>query len=314
MHRIDGFKEKCVIGLACTVLLILADIPLQAVLAQSSEERVRVEVYLEQPQVEIGKQTALLFRISNNSGATLGHIELGIRNEQVELEVTSVPTTVPSATSVLVIGTVKPLTPGSFALFPVLSYTTTVSSNAVRSVLPEDLPTLQAVLPPTPWHSFLDFPREIGSVLVGVAVTLVSVGLTSYVNYWIGRRRERWETLEMLQAAVRAIIEVLDARPARPVPVDALEKASSSPHFERLLALIRRRKRRRLLGQLLARVRRSEYHQPDITRIPQTLVKLQAEAHYYGQRYAEGRGDVSPIIGDNVKKKAEELVSLLREL
>jgi hypothetical protein len=172
-------------------------------------------------------------------------------------------------------------------------------------VLPEELPALEVVSSTILPSWLVDFPRELVSVLVGVVVTLVSLGLTSTLSHRIEKKREQDETFEMLEAALRATIAILGTDAAGPVPVDTLQSACSSPHFERLLARIRRSQSRHpQLGKT----------SQTVDEIAQALIDLQAEANYYGQVYVAQKGDVAPDLRDSLKEKAKILQSLLRGL
>jgi hypothetical protein len=236
MYKKVASKQNCIVALVCVaVFLCLINLILrQTVLAQTTEEMVHFDVYLEQSQVGDGDNVKVLIWISNESNVPLKAVKLELQNELLDWEAPNVPDIISPAQNISLSGSVTPTVSGDFTLLPVLSYTTTLSTNEVM-ILPKELPVLEVTSPPSFWRSFADFPRELASLLIGVLVGLISVGLTSLVNYWIVQNRQKWEALEMLQAAVRTTIEVLGMPAAGPVPSDTLDRACSSPNYERLL-------------------------------------------------------------------------------
>lgn len=285
-----------------TILVILTLQPVYLASAQDNEKDVELDVHLEKLHVKLNEKTLLLFKISNNSHEKLEHIQLELQNEQIELEVDNSPTDIAHSEIVIVKSFVTPNASGNFTLLPTLSYTTTQTTTK-NLVFPDELPVLE-VEPSTVLPSWIiDYPRELVSVLVGVIVTLVTVGLTAKINQLIQEKRAENETMRMLTAALSATISVLDTPTGGPIPVDTLQNASSYPHFERLLTRIQRRRRW---------YRRFYKRTDSLDEIPKTLIDLQATAYHYGQIYLKQKGEVDLSIRDKLRKKAERLQSLLQ--
>jgi len=292
MHRIIFRNRSNFAMVLCIAFLLMIVTLSQFVMAQTTGEAVRIEIYLEQSRVVRGESTTFLTRISNGSDVTLQAVELELRNRQLDLAVDDIPSTILPAETVVSRGVITPTALGSFALLPVLSYTTTASTNRVL-VLSQELPILDVVSPPTLWDLFVDLPREVVSVLIGVLVGLMTVGLTNLVNHSIAQGRQRCEALEMVQAATRATIAVLSTPPYGPVPSDALNKACSSPSYERLLTLVRNRKR------------------SDVDKVSQALITMNAKAQHY-QKVYEKLGGVDKVVREGLLDAAKKLQSSLQ--
>jgi hypothetical protein len=274
--------------------------------ADEEDQQVTMNLYLMQPQVKVGEQAAFIIRIANNSEHELEKVTLLFENRGAQFNLAPVDSSIAPNSSFVSYNTAVFQQAGRVTIIPVLKYTTIVTPSGAAYV-PASLPMLEVVEATRPNSSFLS---QAGSVLLGVIITLVTVGCTSLVNDLTQRRRQRLDTREMLSAAITATLDVATSGVGQ-VPADTFKMISSSPHFERILALVERAKRRHAFKQRFS----SKPPVPaSMTELPKRLIEANQEVQHYSQVYTTQGGHINQASRDALKQKVEGLQTLLREL